>query len=169
MFSNRRAFLSMTICFLQHHENRKRSPRPPLLVAVLTFYFACWGKLLINCKRSRATLLGVQSKLKSNRFCLSLESEPWFLSFFPQAKVNPKKLYCSVMFSIGTPFTTYLFIINSNEVRHGKKWTPVKLLYMLVFPVWLLHFGNKSTESQISESQFSLNSVFWGNPKDIQI
>ena len=36
------------------------------------------------------------------------------------AKVNPKKLYWSIMFSIGTAFKTYLFMINSNEVRHGK-------------------------------------------------
>ena len=36
------------------------------------------------------------------------------------AKVNPKKLYWSVMFIFGTVFTTNAFIINSNEVRHGK-------------------------------------------------
>ena len=36
------------------------------------------------------------------------------------AKVNPKNLYWSVMFSFDTAFTTKACIINSNEVRHDK-------------------------------------------------
>ena len=73
------------------------------------------------------------------------------------AKVNQRKLHWSVVLSFGTAFPTIAFMINSNEVWHGGQWTPVKQLYMCVFPVWLLHVGDNSTESQISESQFSLN------------
>ena len=64
------------------------------------------------------------------------------------------------MFSFGTAFSTKAFIINSNEVCHEGQWTSVKPLYMCVFPVWLLHVGDNSTESQISESLLSLNEVF---------
>ena len=71
--------------------------------------------------------------------------------------MNPKKLHWSVVFSFGTAFPTNVFIINSNEVWHEGQWTPVKPLYMYVFAVWLLHVEGNSTESQISESLFSLN------------
>ena len=42
------------------------------------------------------------------------------ISITGPAKVSPKKLYWSIMFSFGTAFTTNAFIINSNEVRHDK-------------------------------------------------